>query len=357
METRLAHWKQKWKMLQTGWTVTGYSRAAYRTGFYIPELGIMLDAGPQNFNNPKHIFITHTHGDHIANLPFTMIVDEEAENFTLIQLYGPQKAEKHIKEYITTLFTTNAMTYSLWTKMENLYKYNGFYDAGVVRINIKNTDYDLQIFLCDHAIPTISYGFSSISNKLKPEYHGRKGIEIKALRESGVEITKEVPTKRFAYICDTSIKVLETNPDILEYSLVFIECTFIYKDELENANKTKHIHWEYLRPYVTANPQTHFVLIHFSLRYTEEEILKFFAKQMALHGIKNIKVWAGDTTQELEPDLDGAIEEYASNFVDQLLENVIETLKKEEELKEELLPELPQELKQELVPEPALKVN
>lgn len=45
MEARTAHWNQKWRLPGTQWTMTGYSRAAYRTGFYIPELDIMLDAG------------------------------------------------------------------------------------------------------------------------------------------------------------------------------------------------------------------------------------------------------------------------------------------------------------------------
>lgn len=329
METRLAHWKQKWHMPYTKWTISGYSRAAYRTGFYISELGIMLDAGPQNFNNPKHIFITHTHGDHIANLPFTLIIDNESENFIPIQLYGPRKAEKHIKDYIRVLSTTNSMNYNIGSRIENLYNYNGFSKQEIHRINIKNTDYDLQIFICDHAIPTISYGFSSISKKLKSQYHGLPGKDIKILRQNGTEITHEVSTRQFAYVCDTSILVLEYNPDILKYPIVFIECTFIYDDELENANKTKHIHWQYLKSYVIANPQIIFVLIHFSLRYKEEEILDFFAKQIAIHNINNIKIWAGDTTLELEPDLDGAIDEITNDFVNQLLYGVIQELQQE----------------------------
>ena len=62
-------WSKEYKIQNTQWTIKGYSAAAFRTGFYIPQLDIMLDAGVQNFNKPKHIFITHTHLDHIAHLP------------------------------------------------------------------------------------------------------------------------------------------------------------------------------------------------------------------------------------------------------------------------------------------------
>ena len=58
-------WHKKWLIPNTpSWRIHGFSRSAYRTGFYIPELNIMLDAGPQNFNNPDNIFITHSHLDH-----------------------------------------------------------------------------------------------------------------------------------------------------------------------------------------------------------------------------------------------------------------------------------------------------
>jgi ribonuclease Z len=333
MDTRNSHWKQKWVIPKLKWTIRGYSRAAYRTGFYIEELNILLDAGNQSYNTPKHIFITHTHGDHIANLPFTLINPEiNSDEFVKPIIYGPEKARKHINNYITALFTTNAMSDSqnLITQASETYTYKGYETAITDRINIKNTDYDLQIFICDHGISTVSYGFSSISNKLKHEFLGKTGIEIKTLRQSGTQITEEVPTKKFAYICDTSIKVLETHPEILDYPVVFIECTFLYPDELDNATKTKHIHWFHLRNYVINHPDTTFVLIHFSLRYTDQEILAFFGKEMWLYDIDNIKVWAGDTKKELEPiepDFDKQLDIHIFNLVDQIIETVIlETL-------------------------------
>lgn len=40
------YWQKDWQIPTTSWTIRGYSRSAYRTGFYIPELDMMLDAGP-----------------------------------------------------------------------------------------------------------------------------------------------------------------------------------------------------------------------------------------------------------------------------------------------------------------------
>ena len=59
MEPRKAFWKKTYTIPNSPkWTISGYSRSSFRTGFYIKELNIMLDAGPQSFKMPEHIFIT-----------------------------------------------------------------------------------------------------------------------------------------------------------------------------------------------------------------------------------------------------------------------------------------------------------
>jgi hypothetical protein len=57
-------------------------------------------------------------------------------------------------------------------------------------------------------------------------------------------------------------------------------------------------------PFVMANPNTLFVLIHFSLRYKDTEILEFFQKQVDEHNIHNIRPWLTDIQEELRfPDM------------------------------------------------------
>ena len=66
LQVKNIYWQKQWKIPGTSWQICGYSRSAYRTGFYITELDLMLDAGPQNFSKPKTILITHSHINHLA---------------------------------------------------------------------------------------------------------------------------------------------------------------------------------------------------------------------------------------------------------------------------------------------------
>lgn len=298
LDTLTSFWRQKWSIPSTPWTITGFSRAAYRTGFYIPELDIMLDAGPHCLNRPSKVFITHTHGDHIAQLPFTMISDKNEA--AIIDVYAPAEAEKLLKRYISALFEVNSLTEEKDMPAGHYYDFRGCTPGQKFLISCNKSPFQVEVVPCDHSIPTVSYCFDEIKTKLKAEYLGLPGKDIAQLKKSGAVITSEVFRPAFAYVCDTSIAVLDMSPQLLSYPYLFIECTFLFPEEVENAIQTKHIHWNSLRPYVESYPNTTFVLIHFSLRYKDAEILDFFSKERLIHNISNIKVWAGDTRLDLD---------------------------------------------------------
>lgn len=216
--------------------------------------------------------ITHTHIDHVACLPLTMLGEIHREQ--IFKIYGHEEAEEYIQNYIESMFTLNAMEHR--TKETSWYEYIGLKQKDILELLTKKTELEIEIFECDHSIPTISYGISEIKNKLKEEYMGLAGIEIASLRKNEVEITRKVISKKLAYVCDTSIRVFEMNSSILDHDVVFIECTFIMPDEIENAINTKHIHWLQLKKYVIENPNITFMLFHFNQRYRDIEIENFF---------------------------------------------------------------------------------
>ena len=289
MDLKQQFWVREMKIPGTPWTICGDSRSALRTAFYIKDLDMMLDAGLQNFKHPNYIYITHTHGDHIGELPFTLIGSHigTAEDEP-VHIYVPRKAVRYIREYIDKLFTTNGMyPQPSREEIDNYYVVHGLVPGEKLYHNLKCANLVIEVFECDHRIPTISYGFSEVKDKLKPEYLGLEGREIAKLRKAGTQVTAPITYKRFAYVCDTTIMVFDLNHTLIEYPVIMIECTFLEAAEEAHASVTgsdsmeekKHIYWPQLRPYAEKYPEKTFILFHFSKRYKGHEIRDFFENE------------------------------------------------------------------------------
>ena len=229
---------------------------------------------PVHRQNPAHIFITHNHIDHVAGLPFSLFCNDKAFRF---QVYGPAAAEGHIKRYVASMFELNdLLPPGQFDPALEKYLYHGYSEASSFRLTIKKILYEVDVVLCDHTVPAVSYCFSEIRQRLKEEHRGKAGPALYELKAAGVAIMEEFKKRLFAFICDSSIAVLEAHPEILKYPVIFIECTFLHPDEIELARKCKHIHWTDLEAYVRRHPDTLFVLIHFTLRHDEATIIRFF---------------------------------------------------------------------------------
>jgi ribonuclease Z len=221
---------------------------------------MLLDAGPQYFGTVDAVFVTHTHADHVAELPLTLI-----GNKTVPRIYCPKESITLLTKYVDSMFSTNNNSEISTTEW---FQYIGVMPGD----EIKYRDYHVNVYKCFHTVPTVCYGFNHITNKIKPEYVSLSGPEIGKLRKSGTKVTYEHVTPKFAFVCDTNITVLEEHPEILKYRTVFIECTFIGSD----SNEKDHIHWDQLKPYVLRHPEVMFVLFHFSLKYKDHEIVDYF---------------------------------------------------------------------------------
>lgn len=121
---------------------------------------------------------------------------------------------------------------------------------------------------------------------------------------------------------DTHVDVFAKNPQIFDYPEIIVECTFFHNEKgiQERANRDGHIHWDSLRPsmihsielpidvnderwvrfslvVVLDHPKNRFILIHWSLRYKEQEIYDFFHKLDDYETVsKNIVLFVNDTT-------------------------------------------------------------
>ena len=125
--------------------------------------------------------------------------------------------------------------------------------------------------------------------KLKEEYLGLNGKEIVELKKKGININKIVDNPFLCFLGDTDKTVL-LDETLYKYKTIMVECTFLpigVDNDIPQADKTKHIHWNYLEPTINAHPENFFILYHFSQRYTRDEISNFFQGV----NLPNVFVW------------------------------------------------------------------
>ncbi|QPG98448.1 hypothetical protein C2857_007619 [Epichloe festucae Fl1] len=112
------------------------------------------------------------------------------------------------------------------------------------------------------------------------------------LRQSGVVLTEPHSTPMFAFLGDTTASTLASEPSWLQEGIpvVITECSFLYDEHSQQADKTKQTKWRDLEPIIRKWPRTTFVLTHFSMRYSDRQVCDFF--RTLRHLPPNMVIWA-----------------------------------------------------------------
>jgi ribonuclease Z len=275
--------KNKSRLLPgAGLTLVGHSRAAEATYFYLPELRAALDLGgvDRRYRGSAFYFLSHSHADHASHLPViqpsfqpegspprTLFVPREIVPFVRRYLHSAQelnRAETLSEEELarerpyTLLGVSPGEEYTLHPDEEG------------------HSTYRVQIFRCYHTVPAVGYGLSEVRRHLKPALAGLPAEELRARRERGEELKEDLEIAKLAFLGDTTAEVFRAQPELFRYPVIICECTFLYEAHRALAEDARHTHWSELEGYVLAHPAVSFVLIHFSLRYRDEEIEAFF---------------------------------------------------------------------------------
>ena len=288
-------WKT-WTIPGTRFTLTGYSRSNDKTFFHIPELKCSIDAGLCEGRQPDTIFLTHTHNDHVADIEFM------AGKPSGVDIYAPTPAVPYIDRYIKSRRELNHVA-AFDPALAGSVHLHPVSEGDTVALG-KRGAYRVQVVECVHKVPCVGYCFSERKNRLKPEFATLKddlvaagrAAEFGALmaekRKQGIAVNEEVFEPRFAFLGDTHASVFARHPWVLEYPVVITECTYLDDSQKERADRVGHTVWRDLEPVVRAHPDTTFVLIHFSLRHSDRQVVEFFEREMQKGGLDNVVVWA-----------------------------------------------------------------
>ncbi|CAG8523176.1 6586_t:CDS:1 [Ambispora gerdemannii] len=300
-------------------TLIGMSRAADETAFYIPELGFMFDCGLKVHTAvPTHIFITHTHSDHC------LMLTQHVSKHHPPNIYLPNECVELVERYLNA-------SQELTDYGEEYNARIRFYCAGVEKGDVLTIGgdqkekthvggYEIHVINMDHSVPCVGYMIYSKRKRLKPEYKDLTGQEIAALKKSdkSLNVMQDFLFPLFTFCGDTTAKIFKLpNPNNIDIEnsnvlndtdrsqnhqwnnmpFVITECTFLKDEHIENAERTKHTRWQELQNVVKLYPATVFILIHFSKRYSDDYIQRFFEqekvewKERGDGNLENIVVW------------------------------------------------------------------
>jgi ribonuclease Z len=130
----------------------------------------------------------------------------------------------------------------------------------------------VRAFRTHHPVPSLGYQFFRRVLKLKPSYMGLDGQEIARKKRAGEPLFDTVELLELCYATDTLVRVLDTNPSMLESRVLILECTFYdERKSLADSRAGCHIHLDELVPRVDSFHNEQIVLMHTSQIYSPSE--------------------------------------------------------------------------------------
>jgi ribonuclease Z len=252
-------------------TIEGYSRAAVQSYWRIPELKLGFDLGgsPWDFIGTSTIFITHAHLDHMAALP-VYVARRRMMKMEPPTIYVPAENVENVDRML-----------KVWQRLDR-----GRMICNLVGVNPGDEielsrEHVVTAFRTTHTVPSVGYVVWSRRRKLKPEYQGLSGDEIRDLRLSGTEVTAEQRTPIVCYTGDTSPDGLDGYPPVYEARLLITELTFFRPEHRkEKIHKFGHTHLDDLIERKDRFQNELIIAMHFSTRYPTHMIEKAVKKRL-----------------------------------------------------------------------------
>lgn len=266
-----------------GLTIEGYSRAAVQTYWRIPELKLGFDLGvqPWSFMGTDTWFVSHCHLDHVAALP-VYVARRRLMKMEPPTIYLPEYSIEPI-ERILRMFTR--------------------LDGGRLPCRMVPTkpgdeielsrEHVVTVSATVHRVPSLGFVVWDRRRKLKAEFQGLSGDQIRDVRMSGKEVTDEVRVPLVAYLGDSAPAGLDQCPAMYEAKVLITELTFIAPSHRkEKIHKFGHIHLDDLIQRRQRFKNELIIASHFSARYTAERIERIIRRKVPDMFEGRLCVWA-----------------------------------------------------------------
>ncbi len=265
-----------------GLTIEGYSRAAVQTYWRIPELKIGFDLGaqPWDFMGTPTWLMTHTHLDHVAALP-VYVARRRMMHMEPPAVYVPAEALEDIRRFLLIMQRLD--------RGRMICQLNGLKAGDEIELS---RELIITAYATVHTIPSLGYVVWDRRFKLKEEYHGLPGEQIRDLRLAGTPVTREVRTPLLAYTGDSSPAGLDNYPAVYDAKILITEVSFIRPSHRrEKIHKFGHMHLDDIVERADRFQNELIIFSHFSTRYHAQEIRRLIEGKLPPRLQQRVKLW------------------------------------------------------------------
>jgi ribonuclease Z len=150
----------------------------------------------------------------------------------------------------------------------------------------------VSAFATKHTIPSLGFLVWERRKKLKPEFQGLPGEQIRDLRLSGVEVATEIRLPKVAYLGDTAPAGLDAFPDVYRAEVLILEMTFVAPNEKPGRiHKYGHMHLDDIVARAERFRNDWIIASHFSTRLPAATIERLVARRLPEGLRERVKVW------------------------------------------------------------------
>ncbi len=257
------------------YTVRGVSVGGVYTVLQVPELGVLLDAGLplRAYSAADRIFLSHGHIDHSGGLLGLLGVRGMMHKPAPPRIFLPAEIAEDMRALLAV--ASRMQRFPFEVELAPM--------APGDELHLAN-DLWVRAFRTHHPVPSLGYQFLRRVHKLKPEFQGLGGAEVARRRLAGEELLTLHDRLELCYATDTLVRVLETNPSMLESRVLIIECTFYdERKSLADSRAGCHIHLDELIEVCERFQNEHIVLMHTSQIYSPDDARAILQRRCPRH--------------------------------------------------------------------------
>lgn len=265
-----------------GLTIEGYSRAAVQSYWRVVELKLGFDLGaqPWDFMSTPTWMLSHTHLDHIAALP-VYVARRRMMKMEPPRIYLPAHAVEDVRRLLQV--------------MQRLDR--GRQNCELIGVQAGeeielSREHVVSVFATTHTVPSVGYMVWERRRKLKEEFHGLANEQIRDLRLSGTEVTREVRTPLLAYTGDTSPAGLDAYEPAFQAKVLITEMSFVRPNHRrEKIHKFGHMHLDDFLERADRFANELLIVGHFSTRYHPDEVRRVLDAKLPPALRQRMRLW------------------------------------------------------------------